>query len=75
MAQVAQYQYDNHRKQFNRVLAAMRARVLGVTVVEAIPAEDGRLAPRFQNENFRAPLRRSLCLGQHDCHHNPHISC
>ena len=56
VAQVAQYLYENHRKQFERVLEAMRARVPGVKAVEAKPTEDGRLVLRFQDGSFRDPF-------------------
>ena len=56
VAQVAQYLYENHPKRFNRVLAAMRARVPGVTAVEAKPTEDGRLMLRFQDGSFKDPF-------------------
>ena len=56
VAQVAQYLYENHRKQFKRVLEAMRARVPGVKTVEAKPTEDGRLVLRFQDGSFKDPF-------------------
>ena len=56
VAQVAQYLYENHRKQFKRVLKAMRARVPGVKAVEAKPTEDGRLVLRFRDGSFKDPF-------------------
>ena len=56
VAQVARYLYENHRKQFKRVLEAMRTRVPGVKTVEAKPTEDGRLVLRFQDGSFRDPF-------------------
>ena len=56
VAQVAQYLYEYHRKQFKRVLKAMRARVPGVKAVEAKPTEDGRLVLRFQDGSFKDPF-------------------
>ena len=56
VAQVAQYMYEHHQSQFRRVLEAMRARVPGVTSVEAKPTEDGRLVLRFKDGNFRDPF-------------------
>ena len=56
VAQVAQYLYENHPEQFNRVLAAMRTRVPGVDAVEAKPTEDGRLVLRFQDGSFKDPF-------------------
>lgn len=56
VAQVAQYLYQNHPERFNRVLGAMRARVPGVSQVEAKPTEDGRLVLRFRDQAFRDPF-------------------
>ena len=56
VAQVAQYLYKHHPDCFNRVLEAMRARVPGVSRVEAKPTEDGRLVLRFQDHSFRDPF-------------------
>jgi len=56
VAQVAQYLFENHRDQFDRVLEAMRQRVPGVSRVEAKPTEDGRLVLRFQDGSFRDPF-------------------
>ncbi len=56
VAQVAQYLYENHRKQFDRVLTIMSQRVPGVDKVEAKPTEDGRLVLRFQDGSFKDPF-------------------
>ena len=56
VAQVAQYLYEHHPKQFERVLEAMRARVPGVKAVEAKPTEDGRLVLRFRDDSFKDPF-------------------
>lgn len=56
VAQVAQYLYENHPEQFERVLEAMRMRVPGVNHVAARPTEDGRLVLRFQDGSFRDPF-------------------
>ena len=56
VAQVAQYIYENHRKEFDRVLDTMRRRVPGVSDVEAKPTEDGRLVLRFQDGSFKDPF-------------------
>ena len=56
IAQVAQYLYENHREQFNRVLRIMSERVPGVRSVEAKPTEDGRLVLRFQDGSFKDPF-------------------
>ncbi len=56
VAQVAQFLYERHRDQFDRVLDAMRARVPGVTNVEAMPTQDGRLVLRFRDGSFEDPF-------------------
>ena len=56
IAQVAQYMYEHHRDQFDRVLEIMGERVPGVSRVEAKPTEDGRLVLRFQDGSFRDPF-------------------
>ena len=56
VAQVAHFLYERHRDQFDRVLDAMRARVPGVTNVEAMPTQDGRLVLRFRDGSFEDPF-------------------
>ena len=56
VAQVAQYLHENHRKRFDRVLAAMRRRVPGIRSVEARATEDGRLVLRFRDGSFQDPF-------------------
>lgn len=56
VAQVAQYLYERHRDRFDRVLEVMQRRVPGVSSVEAIPTEDGRLVLRFQDGSFKDPF-------------------
>lgn len=56
VAQVAQFLYENHRREFDRVLEAMNRRVPGVSGVEAKPTEDGRLVLRFQDGSFKDPF-------------------
>lgn len=56
IAQVAQYLYENHQDQFEKVLQAMQERVPGITKVEAKPTEDGRLVLRFQDGSFKDPF-------------------
>ena len=56
VAQVAQYLYQRHPEQFDRVLEAMSSRVPGVTHVEAKSTEDGRLVLRFQDGSFEDPF-------------------
>lgn len=56
IAQVAQYLYEHHRDCFDLVLQKMKARVPGVSHVEAKPTEDGRLVLRFQDGSFQDPF-------------------
>lgn len=56
VAQVAQFLYENHREQFDKVVAKMSERVPGVSQVEARPTEDGRLVLRFQDGSFKDPF-------------------
>jgi predicted ATPase len=56
IAQVAQYLYESHTDQFEKVLQAMKDRVPGVSKVEAKPTEDGRLVLRFQDGSFKDPF-------------------
>ncbi len=56
LAQVAHFLYEHHPDRFQRILDVMRARVPGVTSVEAKPTVDGRLVLRFQDGNFKDPF-------------------
>lgn len=56
IAQVAQFLYEHHADRFQRILDVMRARVPGVTSVEAKPTVDGRLVLRFQEGGFEDPF-------------------
>ena len=56
VAQVAQYLFRNHPKQFKKILTAMQQRVPGVDKVGAKPTEDGRLALRFKDGEFNDPF-------------------
>jgi predicted ATPase len=56
IAQVAQFLYENHRDDFDRMLKVMAKRVPGVNRVEAKPTEDGRLVLRFQDGSFKDPF-------------------
>jgi predicted ATPase len=56
VAQVAQFLYENHRENFDRMLKVMAQRVPGVSRVEAKPTEDGRLVLRFQDGSFKDPF-------------------
>ena len=56
VAQVAQYMFEHHPEQFQKVLAAMKRRVPGIADVEARPTEDGRLVLRFKDGSFKDPF-------------------
>ncbi len=56
VAQVAQFLYEHHREDFDRMLKVMARRVPGVNRVEAKPTEDGRLVLRFQDGSFKDPF-------------------
>lgn len=53
---VANYLFEHDPARFDRVLAAMRRRVPGVSVVEPRQTEDGRLVLRFQDGSFKDPF-------------------
>lgn len=53
---VAQYMYENHRADFEKVLEKMKQRVPGVTQVQAKLTEDGRIVLRFQDGSFQDPF-------------------
>ena len=56
VAQVARFLYEHHRDRFDHILEVMRARVPGVTSVEAKLTVDDRLVLRFQDESFKDPF-------------------
>jgi predicted ATPase len=56
IAQVAQFMFEHHRPQFDRVLRVMRERVPGVVDVEAKATDDGRLVLRFKDGSFKDPF-------------------
>ena len=56
MALVAQYIYQNHPDIFETILNKMKARVPGISQVEAKETEDGRLILRFQDQAFKDPF-------------------
>lgn len=56
VAQVAHFLFENHPDRFQRILDVMRARVPGITSVEAKPTVDGRLALRFHDGSFKDPF-------------------
>ncbi|WP_390624707.1 AAA family ATPase [Anthocerotibacter panamensis] len=53
---VAQFMYEHHRTEFQKVLQAMAQRVPGVSKVEAVETEDGRIVLRFQDGAFKDPF-------------------
>lgn len=56
VAQVARFLFEHHRDRFDLILDVMRARVPGVTSVEAKPTVDDRLVLRFQEGRFEDPF-------------------
>ncbi len=53
---VAQYMYENHQTEFEKVLDAMARRVPGVKKVEAAQTADGRVILKFQDGSFKDPF-------------------
>lgn len=56
IALVAQYMFEQHPLLFNKVLEKMKERVPGVSHVEAVNTEDGRIVLRFQDGSFKDPF-------------------
>jgi len=56
IALVAQYLFERHRAVFDVVLEKMAKRVPGISKVEAVTTEDGRLVLRFQDGAFKDPF-------------------
>ena len=56
LALVAQYLYENKPKLFNTILKNMVRRVPGVSKVEPVPTEDGRIVLKFQDNSFKDPF-------------------
>jgi predicted ATPase len=56
LPRVVAYLYQHQRERFDAVLARMRARVPGVSRVEAAQTIDGRLVLRFQDGAFTDPF-------------------
>ncbi|MDB9314411.1 AAA family ATPase [Spirulina sp. CS-785/01] len=56
MAVVAQYIYQEHPEIFEQILQRMKARVPGISKVEAKNTEDGRLILKFQDQAFKDPF-------------------
>ena len=53
---VAQYMYESHKKVFDKVLGKMAERVPGVSGVEAVATEDGRIVLKFRDGSFKDPF-------------------
>lgn len=53
---VAQFMFEYHRNEFDEVLKKMQHRVPGITNVEAVPTEDGRIVLKFQDGSFKDPF-------------------
>jgi predicted ATPase len=53
---VAQYMYENHRQEFEKILERMSKRVPGITRVEATETPDGRIVLRFEDGAFKDPF-------------------
>ena len=56
MALVAQFIYENHRPIFDEVLEKMAQRIPGVSNVEMVYTEDGRILLKFQDGSFKDPF-------------------
>jgi len=56
MALVAQYLYQNNPDLFQTILSKMADRVPGISQVEAINTEDGRIVLKFQDGSFKDPF-------------------
>ncbi|MFT5419588.1 MAG: putative ATPase [Candidatus Endobugula sp.] len=53
---VARNIYENHRDIFNKVVDIMKRRVPGISNIEPIPTQDGRLLLSFQDGAFTDPF-------------------
>lgn len=53
---VAQYLYENHPAEFERVLKSMAVRVPGVSEVKAVQTADGRVVLSFRDGTFKDPF-------------------
>ena len=53
---VAQFMFEYHNHEFITVLTKMKHRVPGITNVEAVPTEDGRIVLKFQDGTFKDPF-------------------
>lgn len=53
---VVEYLYNNHRDVFDRIVERLKARVPGITSVDAKTTEEGRVLLRFQDGAFEDPF-------------------
>jgi len=53
---VARNIYENHRDIFNKIVDAMQRRVPGISKIEPIATQDGRLLLSFQDGSFKDPF-------------------
>jgi len=53
---VAQFLYEHHRSEFDKLLETMARRVPGISNVKAVETEDGRIVLKFQDGAFRDPF-------------------
>jgi len=53
---VAQFMFENHRREFDAILDKMKRRVPGIHDVQAAETEDGRIVLKFQDGSFRDPF-------------------
>ncbi|UFP95525.1 AAA family ATPase [Gloeobacter morelensis] len=53
---VAQFMYEYHRVEFDKILSRMSQRVPGISKVEATETEDGRIVLKFQDGAFKDPF-------------------
>lgn len=56
LALYAQFLFERHRDIFDEVLKTMARRVPGISKVDAVTTEDGRLVLRFQDGAFKDPF-------------------
>ncbi len=56
LQRVARNIYENHPDVFDSIVAAMRRRVPGITEVEPVPTQDGRLILSFKDGAFADPF-------------------
>jgi len=53
---VAKHIYDNHRKEFDHIIASMQDRVPGIGTIEPEATADNRLLLKFQDGSFKDPF-------------------